>query len=558
MEIVSVRFLSPTNQVFNYSTNVPLDYRLRIEFDSDVDPTTVTSANIFLEEVKGSFIPTGPDVVGVWEPDLTEAGGFSTTPLPNRISGAFTVSGVYATFAPDVVLRAGKQYRLHVGEAVSALETHTVTPGTVTGTGVAPVVTGKHSHNATHTIDLIITTAGTAGTAKFRWEVDATSYEGANLTVQTYAQELSNWDSDPTTGEPGILVAWGTGTYAEGDEWNVEIVSADQLSASYTFNFTTISEAALNLVPGDELPVIEPPTPGERIIGAYSSVLTNLVLESISPEAYSVNDTDTLTEIVLTFSQNVDPTDIEDFIDIVGTPILGDTSVTAENDSVVDSIAVVDNVVTITLDATKLFDNNILELSISKDLASTGLTPVEDTLGNDATYYFFTSLSPFYCTVDMLKLEIGGLISNLEDRTLTLLIYYWSRYLNNTIQGSRPNRFTFLAERFVLCAVTASLVSGNYISYPTGQSKSLGDLKIAYNVSPGQVNPTELLNRAQECKSTILNYLSSGNTLIATPVKSDTNIDNVLVGRLWIPLNDYPMAQNDYLAGGSRRLRKAF
>jgi hypothetical protein len=555
MQVVSVKFISPTGQIYNYSTNVPLDYKIRIEFDQSVDPTTANFANIFLEEIRGDLIPTGPDVVGVWQSNLTEGGGFSTNPLPSRISGTFSVSGVYITFVPDKPLKASKSYRLLISSAVGKLQAYSGTATVVTGTGVIPTLSGAHSHTASHSLDVIIVETGASGSARFRWEVDSTAYAGSGLTAQTYEQELSNWDTVPSTGEPGILIKFSSGTYNMGDEWRFVLPPSAQMSDNYTLNFSTITEEALSLVPDGELPVIEPPVAGDRITGSYTSSATTFYVDSITPESYSINpDLDT---IVIKFSADVlDSLVIEDdTVKVIGTALLSDSSITAENGSVIDTVTVAGDEITINLNTTKLHDNNVLKIVLDKSLKSTGLTPSEATLGTDQIFYIFTEMTPFYASVDMVKLEIGGLITGVPDFTLAQLIYYWSRYLDKVITV-RPANWAWLAERFIVCAVINALATGNYIAYPMGQSKSLGDLKIAYNVSPSQLSPKDLVQQSSSCKELLLSYLLSGSTMV-TGVKSDLHIDEPVVGRLWFNVGQDPAMPDTYFQSGSRRTRKA-
>jgi hypothetical protein len=385
------------------------------------------------------------------------------------------------------------------------------------------------------------------------WESTKSSYE--KKINQTYEQELSNWDTVPSTGEPGILIKFSSGTYNMGDEWRFVLPPSAQMSDNYTLNFSTITEEALSLVPDGELPVIEPPVAGDRITGSYTSSATTFYVDSITPESYSINpDLDT---IVIKFSADVlDSLVIEDdTVKVIGTALLSDSSITAENGSVIDTVTVAGDEITINLNTTKLHDNNVLKIVLDKSLKSTGLTPSEATLGTDQIFYIFTEMTPFYASVDMVKLEIGGLITGVPDFTLAQLIYYWSRYLDKVITV-RPANWAWLAERFIVCAVINALATGNYIAYPMGQSKSLGDLKIAYNVSPSQLSPKDLVQQSSSCKELLLSYLLSGSTMV-TGVKSDLHIDEPVVGRLWFNVGQDPAMPDTYFQSGSRRTRKA-
>ena len=121
--------------------------------------------------------------------------------------------------------------------------------------------------------------------------------------------------------------------------------------------------------------------------------------------------------------------------------------------------------------------NSLIVIKISKDIADeNGIA-----LGVDTFYYFSTEYNPFYCSVEMLRMEMGSWVNLVPDDTLALAIH-WSSLEADNITGVRPTseRYLFARTRFVMYDAAIRLFSMpvGASSPSSGKQKQLGDLLI--------------------------------------------------------------------------------
>jgi len=121
--------------------------------------------------------------------------------------------------------------------------------------------------------------------------------------------------------------------------------------------------------------------------------------------------------------------------------------------------------------------NSLIVIKLSKDIAS------EDdiVLGSDLFYSFSTEYNPFYCSTEMLRMEMGTWVDLVPDDTLALAIH-WSSLEADNITGVRPTseRYLFARTRFVMYDAAIKLFSMpvGASSPSSGKQKQLGDLLI--------------------------------------------------------------------------------
>lgn len=559
LTIVSHEFLSPTGGSYAYDVNVPIDYKIKLTFSENLNISSINSSTIALVEIASDSILTGPDVVSVWDKNIGEGGAFKTNALPNRISTTFEVADAVLTITPSSPLNPEKTYQLVLTSGITSEVDYTATFVTVTGSGQTPVVEGSHTHSSSHVLLVTIGTTGTAGTATFNWTSGSGSYYRNGVVTSLYFQELSNWDTDPSTGEPGIFVKFGTGTYNAGDNWTFGLSSSvSALAATNIVQFTTLAQSTLINVPGAQAPLIEPPVAGQRIVGSYAAATPSLTVSTLSVEADSYNIT-APTSLVLTFNKPLKVSTVTtSTVKVYGNAVFGSTSVPSPEGAVISTaVTPSGSTVTITINTTEVGNNNELKLYLSSSISSEGVTPTELTLRTDQYYYFYTQFDPFYTTVEELRLEYGGLLSAIDDLTLAKLIYQYSSFVDiyNTVALSGVS-FAQIAQSYVHCAVINTLIKGGYLDLPGGNSKSLGDLKFSNQISNSSLSNV-LLKDTEKCMLDMMTLLTGASNM-TTVVRADNHPDTPLIGRLWVNVEGYPGAPSNYLLRGSRRIKKGW
>jgi hypothetical protein len=122
--------------------------------------------------------------------------------------------------------------------------------------------------------------------------------------------------------------------------------------------------------------------------------------------------------------------------------------------------------------------NSLIVIELDKAIESEDGTK---TLKENEFYSFSSEYNPFYCSVEMLRMEMGSWTDLVSDDTLALAIH-WSSLEANNITGVPPTseRYLFARTRFVMYDAAIKLFSmPTGISSPgSGKSKTLGDLMI--------------------------------------------------------------------------------
>lgn len=144
---------------------------------------------------------------------------------------------------------------------------------------------------------------------------------------------------------------------------------------------------------------------------------------------------------------------------------------------------VVDN--TITFTPTEPLDPNYEYIVVlSKDIENTD----GDSLGQDYIFSFQTELSPMYCSVDIIKDDIGVWIKDIPDALIARYIYRSSRFADNmavdppmyTDPATNVTSLTYEAEQFVRYDVDVNLIQLVYLGKvgTGGDSVVLGDFEV--------------------------------------------------------------------------------
>ena len=101
-------------------------------------------------------------------------------------------------------------------------------------------------------------------------------------------------------------------------------------------------------------------------------------------------------------------------------------------------------------------------------------------LDSDEKFSFSTEYNPFYCSVEMLRMEMGEWASLIPDDTIALSIHWSSLEANNiTSSGNITEEYFYARTRFVMYDAAIKLFSMPIGQEgKSGQSKQLGDLII--------------------------------------------------------------------------------
>jgi len=92
---------------------------------------------------------------------------------------------------------------------------------------------------------------------------------------------------------------------------------------------------------------------------------------------------------------------------------------------------------------------------------------------------FSTEYNPFYCSVEMLRVEMGSWVDLVPDETLALAIHWSSVEADNiTSKGKICEQYFYARTRFVMYDAAIKLFSMPISLNGTGKSKQLGDLLI--------------------------------------------------------------------------------
>ena len=224
------------------------------------------------------------------------------------------------------------------------------------------------------------------------------------------------------------------------------------------------------------------------------------------------------------------------------------------------------NVVTSgTIEYTQLQNNNVITITLDKDIASTD----GDTLGSDYSFYFTTEYSPTYTNYNQIMLEIGRYIANVPEDTV------WRLILSASLDADRLARrdpdssdetewFEFSRRNWVRCRVEELLLVEALQEYDI-KRKRLGDLDVTWNTE----GINNALDRALACKDKWLPSLESGGIKIKRAqhfIKGLYDPDKPVFGRDNIraddPRNPYrgtPAANTKYYTNRYyRRVKKGY
>jgi hypothetical protein len=525
---------------------------VRVLFDQAMDETTINTGTFVVMGEEDNFI-FGPDFTRNDEPGVEDDQLWNSPYAPGYVAGIITFRRIDASGSLVETVDYSGDGTLYRTEAVftptkpftptstytvwlsgdedlddnfdTGVRTRTVFDTeeiSVSGTG-SLTFGGGYTGTIEDTISIEITVGGAPGQAEYIWWLGSdplTTYAGITTTGRRLFSQ-------------GVWVECDAdGSYTVGDTFQTALIPSILLSSNYSWSFTTGSGS-----------IVEPPseysTTGiEQTVS--SSAGGSFTVSSISPENRSFNnDESTLVDIAITFSSapasGVNTTNIQ----ITAEPVNGDTLTIAYTDPLTYTLTQIGAVVTATLDAEQLYQNNIVKIEISDD--------VLDSEGNSLTQYssyFATIYSPIYTSIRRIRLDLGPLIATIPNDTIMLAIFEASLYVD-AISFVTPGDsqaldfFNFARRELTTCLAELMLVQGSqgYVGGDT-MSKSLGDLAVSRGGASSSVGNKE--DDLRECVARWTVVVESGGGI--TPdtslkpgysIKGATAEDAMAVARLW-------------------------
>jgi hypothetical protein len=548
------------------STGIPIGDKVTVTFDQEMDETSINSGTFILAAPdNGVFF--GADLQPLQEPNLSPDDILSSPYYGGYVQGTVSFSRVDASgsvvsdsavdytgdgtlwrtvaiFTPSQPLSPNVKYTILLAgdedptnQFDSGVRTRTVYDAeevAVTGTGGLSF-TGGFTGDSSVTYHVEITGAGTTGVATYQW--------------WRASDPLTVYDGITTTGdrelEDGVIVNFGAdGTFVVGDQWKVVCVPYYLLPNTYRWEFFTGSGAVVT-------PPSESSASGITTLGSSTSGSTiTFSVSEISPVGgeYGVaisTSAYTGEEIVVTFSDTypIDGNTItDDSVLIESEPANGDDlTITAEGELDYTATIVNNNELHLTLDPGQLYNNNIVVITLDKDIADTQ----GNTLGSDYISYFSTPYTPLYSSLRRVQLDLGPLITDLREETIMFAILEASLYADAITFATtilNTNYFYHARREFVTCMAELTLVKAlmGDASSSDKMYKKLGDLAISRDGAGSGLDNTR--NRLEDCLGYWRIAVETGGNVApdasvppGTTVKGSTASDAISVSRSWEP-----------------------
>jgi hypothetical protein len=572
------------------SLGIPLGDGVVVSFDQEMDEDSINSGTFVLVTPSRGVV-FGAELNPFEEPGIDEDDLLSSPYYGAYVKGTISFSRVgnsgnpvldsevdyagegdlwntVATFIPDQPLLPNVEYTVLVAgdedptnQFDSGVRTRTVfdaEPVSVTGDGTIEF-SGGYTGDSNRTYVLEITSVGATGVATYEWwnSTDPlTVFEGVTTTG---LRELEN----------GFCVSFGhDGTFAIGDQWQVVCIPFLALENTYRWTFNTGSGSIV-------IPPSDYSASGIAELGSAVAVEVFAVTD-ITPASgeYGVDISTDLyvgENIVVEFTSGdtIDTDTLIGAIDVQSEPATGDDYDITYTGELDFDYSVVDGDLHIDLDPSQLYQNNIIIVTLDKDIANTNGT----TLGSNYISYFSTTYTPLYSSLRKVQLDLGPILSDIPEESIMLAILEASIYaeaITFRVNVSNQKFFHHARREFVTCAAEEKLIgailSGSAIS--DKMYKKLGDLSVSRGGGKSRMQDT--LDRARECTDYWRIVVQSGGEISPDAsvkpgysVKGAWAADAIVVNRQWESIsalggNTTPAANTRVSESGSRRGKRTF
>lgn len=545
MAAPTIASVSPTAS----ATGVPVNTTVSITFDSEVDTYRLQNGGIVFEGPDESK-SIGPGYLALSPPE-TDEDNLLTSPAYKGIvsasysfqrvdasgnvvpyydygsgSGAGSVYRTKVVLTPDKPLGSLTEYTVYImGDndqdddydyGVSSRTIFDTIKENVLGDGTA-VFYGGYTGSIRDRFTVQITTAGAAGTATYNW------WRNSDLTTRT-----GKTSTGYRTLTDGVQVKFEKDkTYQIGDTFHVWCDVPEFMASTYSFSFTT-----------SQIEVEDVPTSSTLLSGSTGSTTassTFTVTETVPENRASMIDEETVS-ITVTFTSALDSTTVTDST-VTVTSYAADESVDQSvqfTGELTKSLSVSGTVLTITLTADQLYENNLVVTTIDSTVSSTA----GSSMSEDYEFYFATVYNPFCVGTRLVRLRLGATGNNIPDETINFAI--WQASIEaQAIAASEivdADAFNLAKRMFTACLATYWLVGGGKLSNG-GVRKRLADLDISRDSGNTQAIDDEI----KECLDRYELILSTGGesgfgTSLKPNmvVKGEDDLDEPIFGRRWM------------------------
>jgi len=558
--------------------NIILSDTIRVTFDREMDEARLGD-NLFIAGPDNDT-HTGPDH-RIWidfpsigdEEEILQSPGYH-----GLVQGAFTysrhdlssetvVSGIdvvgsghlyrtRTTFTPTNRLAPNTRYYVYLSgdeAAGDGLDTgisgRTVfdpiaAPG---NTGIVdPVFEGGFSWGTNDTYNIEIMSTGTTDTATFRYWTTLFPTKSTSISVKRSGVLLRN----------GVTIKFPPGTWTVGDTWTVVAKKRDTFTGNLIWTFLTgsgsiqeVPAAASTSVLGDAIP-------------AAVAVSTGLSVSSTLPADKASHQTipDAPYVISATFNKAIDPTTVVSGVTatVTASPVDGDEVTHPADGVLIAEPSVSGATLSITVASGQLNNNNMVDVVIDESIRGVDGSQ----MAAEYSWWFTTTYSPYYCTLQKVRLEVGAYIPAVIDDTINMSIHQASIDADaltwNTSASS--SFYTWVRGKWACCKAQEVVLLNAMQSQDKLKSKSLGDLSVEYNIGDN-----DALDRALACMDRWEAQLQTGGektksqnpTMVA---KGELDVDRPPIGRRWGYMNGYrvPAANTRHSGPYSRRHRSTY
>lgn len=202
-------------------------------------------------------------------------------------------------------------------------------------------------------------------------------------------------------------------------------------------------------------------------------------------------------------------------------------------------------------------ENNLIEVTLASGIQSLD----GNLLGEEYSFFFTTTYTPYYSDPKKVRLEAGSLLAGVTDYAISVSVLESSieaEALTFATQITNNKLYQHARREYVTCRAALTLAQNVMANGGLLKSKRLADFSVEYDVT----GLKELIdNLFSTCKRWLDQLQTGGGArAIQDPqrvIKGELDPDRPLVGRLWSPVRNpqHPYGNSKALRSGTRRPR---
>lgn len=457
-----------------------------------------------------------------------------------------------AIFTPTNRLAPDTEYHVYISgdedltdSTKTGIATRTIYDPLAAGgnTGTTPLsISGSFSGSVAAIYTIEILTTGSVGTSTFRFWTSVNPTPSSPLRTRRSGTLLSE----------GVVASFPEGTWIAGDTWTVRTKVRDTHEGNLSWIFTTGSGSIETLPDTTSTSVIGGTVPVTPTTTGELSILSTIPEDETSHLTTPVGD---YTVSVL-FDDSLVPGSITGLISVTAEAVDGDSVTHPASGLLVTTESVSGPTLSIVIASGQLNNNNLVTITLGSGINSMGGL----TLDEDYEFWFTTTYSPYYCTLQKIRLDIGAYISSVSDDTINAAIHQGSLGADALTWDKTyisDSYYKYVRTQWTCCKAQETLLL-NAAGKSNLKSKKLADLEVTYATG---IN--EPLDRALGCLQKWENSLHAGGRSIRSPmmvVKGELDPDRPTIGRGWGYANGnmMPTANSRVITTTSRRYRNTY